>query len=516
MPSTVLDSRDYGEIELREQLSRITNSRTFGGSNRHQRFLNYVVHGAIHGETAKLKGYALGLDVFDRSVDFDPQTDPIVRIEAGRLRRSLERYYLTEGKNDPIVIRVPKGGYVPTFSEPEPINPASAGPLADIVTEPPAVVVLQFRNLGDPSDDRLVDIITEEISVNLARFRQIDVIHNSSPNATAQFSLRGTLQDLSGTARSTMVSLIENRTGKSIWVEVYESQECEPSLREIAASIAAEIGHPLGSLARFVAAEGNFRYRSYTALHDAHRYGQTRDGTRLARVRALLRDAVVDDPRNAEALAMLSILELDRSIGGIVVWTTHPTVVRRSLQLAERAVGIDPSNAIAHQAILEARFRLGHVDQALEAGRKAVQLNPNNSTLLAVFGAVLCYSGNWEEGQLHLRKSRKLVIQIPYWYRIVDIFGHYQRREYRLALNLAVQMNSRCIVPPVLRAMLYGRLKMTRKGRRELHELSEAAPGVTREDIRSIFSMRAFDKAAIGEFIKHLDSVGLSDMFPTK
>ena len=55
-------------------------------------------------------GYTLGIDVFDRDVDFDPQVDPIVRIEAGRLRRALERYYLTEGKNDPIVIRIPKGG----------------------------------------------------------------------------------------------------------------------------------------------------------------------------------------------------------------------------------------------------------------------------------------------------------------------------------------------------------------------------------------------------------------------
>ena len=68
------------------------------------------------GRGDRIKAYSIAVEVFGRGVSFDPQTDPIVRIEAGHLRRALERYYLTAGHADPILITIPKGGYVPTFS----------------------------------------------------------------------------------------------------------------------------------------------------------------------------------------------------------------------------------------------------------------------------------------------------------------------------------------------------------------------------------------------------------------
>ena len=75
----------------------------------------------VQAETSAAREHDLPADdchaeVFGRDVSFDPQTDPIVRIEAGHLRRALERYYLTSGQADPIVITIPKGGYVPVFS----------------------------------------------------------------------------------------------------------------------------------------------------------------------------------------------------------------------------------------------------------------------------------------------------------------------------------------------------------------------------------------------------------------
>jgi len=519
METAVVEGRDYSADQLRVQLHKIVSSRTFHGSNRHKRFLSYVVEKALCGDAKNLKGYTLGLEVFDRGDDFDPQTDPVVRIEAGRLRRSLERYYLTEGKDDSIVINIPKGGYVPVFSAPKSTIAATSVAAPRKQPEPFAVAVLPFRNFGEEREDWRSEFLAEEISVSLTCFRHLNIIPSAvsqmeSPTLGGQFSLTGSVCVLNGEAHVT-ACLIENKTRICIWSKVFDlSATTTAAFREIAGAIAAEVGHPIGSLARFVSRKTDYQNDTCAALYEGYLYMKTRDAVRLPRVRALLRAVIADDPQNSEALARLSTLELDRSIGRMIIGAVDKQVVHNALELAERAVRIDPCSASANQAVLGAYFRLGQVDRALEAGREAIRLNPNYSGLLAVFGAQLCYAGHWEEGQKHVRKARRLVHPVPYSFWIIDVFDHYRKGDFKLALQSAKQMIAHCIIPSVLRAMLYGKLGMTRKGKQELVELSAAAPGLSASDIRTVFSTRHFDKAKCDEFMEHLSSVGVNDIFP--
>ena len=101
--------------DVRRQLERILASDDFDASERNRRFLRYVVDEALAGRGGRVKAYAIGISVFGRSDDFDAQLDPIVRIEARRLRQSLERYYVLSGRNDALRITIPKGSYVPAF-----------------------------------------------------------------------------------------------------------------------------------------------------------------------------------------------------------------------------------------------------------------------------------------------------------------------------------------------------------------------------------------------------------------
>src|SRR5262249_42785648 len=116
---------------VRAQLRRIVGCQEFDASERNRRFLQYVVEETLAGRTERIKAYSIATSVFGRDASFDPQTDPIIRIEASRLRRSLERYYLTAGKDDPIRIEIPKGSYIPTFgaSVPEQSAPHPAAPM---------------------------------------------------------------------------------------------------------------------------------------------------------------------------------------------------------------------------------------------------------------------------------------------------------------------------------------------------------------------------------------------------
>ncbi len=103
------------EQEIRTQLAIILANQTFEATQRGRRFLEFVVEETLSGRSNRIKAFTVATKVFGRKADFDPQNDPLVRIEAGRLRRELERYYLLAGQSDRILISIPKGGYVPEF-----------------------------------------------------------------------------------------------------------------------------------------------------------------------------------------------------------------------------------------------------------------------------------------------------------------------------------------------------------------------------------------------------------------
>jgi hypothetical protein len=100
---------------VRETLERILASETFGRSERARNLLRYLVEQEQDGHADRLKGFAIAVDVFGKDADFDPSTDAVVRVQAGRLRELLAHYYATEGAAEPIRIGIPRGSYVPAY-----------------------------------------------------------------------------------------------------------------------------------------------------------------------------------------------------------------------------------------------------------------------------------------------------------------------------------------------------------------------------------------------------------------
>jgi Tol biopolymer transport system component len=105
---------------VRAQLERILASRAFAAAERHSTFLRFVVEGAIEGRSDEIKESVIAIEALGRKPSFDSKSDPIVRVEAGRLRDRLRAYYQSEGDADRVLIALPKGGYVPEFSERQP------------------------------------------------------------------------------------------------------------------------------------------------------------------------------------------------------------------------------------------------------------------------------------------------------------------------------------------------------------------------------------------------------------
>src|ERR1041384_1019367 len=105
-----MDSED-----IRAQLQKIVLSPVFASSESLVRILRTIVIETIEGRGDQLKEYVLGAGVLGKGPSFDPRVDPIVRMQVGRLRSKLDRYYQTDGRQDPIIIEIPKGRYVPVF-----------------------------------------------------------------------------------------------------------------------------------------------------------------------------------------------------------------------------------------------------------------------------------------------------------------------------------------------------------------------------------------------------------------
>ena len=141
LPSERADTNPPSHGEIVEQLQKLLSRNGLDASERNRRFLSYVVEETLAGRGSRIKAYNIALAAFDRGRDFDPLTDPIVRIEATRLRRALEHYYLTLGRQDRVRIDIPKGSYVAVFTlkdlEPESIPVETPEATPEVLPESP-------------------------------------------------------------------------------------------------------------------------------------------------------------------------------------------------------------------------------------------------------------------------------------------------------------------------------------------------------------------------------------------
>jgi TolB-like protein/Flp pilus assembly protein TadD len=172
------------DAQVRQQLDRILNSKTFQHVQRLKRFASFVVLETKAGRGDQLKEFVVGVQVFDKESSFDPRNDPIVRVQARRLRTRLAAYYMEEGQNDEIVIELPKGGYAAVFKRREAAATRKHVPSA--LARRNTVVVLPF---ADHSAGHELDYFCQGISQ--------EIIHTLSKLETSRVVARD-LSQLAG------------------------------------------------------------------------------------------------------------------------------------------------------------------------------------------------------------------------------------------------------------------------------------------------------------------------------
>ena len=397
-------------------LGRILASPTFDSAERQSRFLRFIVERTLSGESGSIKEYVVGLEVFDRPASFDPQVDSIVRVEAKKLRASLERYYQTEGRSDSMRISMPKGGYVPVFEGTAPeskqrtrraaITAAAILAVAALATVawmryrasarvPPVQItrlaVLPFLNLsGDNNDEYFCDGLTEQLIDLVSHVGGLEVVAR-----TSVFQFKGKAQDIRQIGRALNVNAVlegsvrkdgthlrvtaqlnDVEKGFHLWSQTYDRQvqDVIDVQENIARAIAITLRHQVASAdeARMTLRyPHNDAYDSY--LRGLYAYDRsTEDG--LQKSLAFFEKAIDADPRFAPSVYALAASYVALSIYGM--WSPERSIPK-ARQAAQQALELDKNMAEPHAV-------LGYIAAVYdwnwpEARReflKAIELNP--------------------------------------------------------------------------------------------------------------------------------------------
>jgi adenylate cyclase len=414
------DQHVFSDDEIRRQLQVVLNSPDFDASPRNRKFFAHVVEQTLTGRQDLIKAYTIATSVFGRSEDFDPQIDPIVRIEAVRLRRSLERYYLLSGKTDPIKIVIPKGTYAPVFRSTEIVGSPAPSQVASVLTSHrPSIFVRRFDGDadGDPRSS-LAPGFSRRVVFALVRFADFDIYgpevligRESAQKDDFDFILGGALSAPENRLQVHAL-LTETRTGRHVWSGAFEtaatsSESCSAS-QDLAEHVARAVAQPYGPI--LLSQERGALDHSVCEANPAdcvirfYRYLRSFDRLLHAEALVCLERAVREEPDSAEAMACLAILRVDAVRFGYGS-SEQSDALGPARALAARAVELAPHASRSHHALGLALWFSGDVHGSLEQYRIGLQLNPNDTELMADFGLRLALRGDWDRSHSLLERA---------------------------------------------------------------------------------------------------------------
>ena len=491
------------EEEIRRQLGRILDYGELQASVRRRKMLEYVVEQTLADRTRQLKATSIAMAVFDRGPDFDQQLDPVVRLEARKLRRDLDNYYASAGRYDPIRISIPKGRYIPKFTVSEaersevahrtrePAGPSLSasrgrgvfGPRTALLTvaglacavavfswaeqigaiapAPPDLPTTGAQVFIEPFETRTSDpdaletLVAEglanEIAGALIRFPDLS-IHlipddegSEIPPAMIgrereheSFMVRGNLwrEENDMLIRA---ELIRHENLEVLWSERYVEGADGKSITEIQDTISAEIasvvgqqyGHVLQSLrADNLSDQGDPSLRGFACVASAQIYRRTYNRNEYQAARDCLEATVLEDPDYVRAWSMLAYLRNDGARFGHDRERSREAAINLAREAATRAIDLDPYDTDALQAMSHIEQYARNLDRAIDFASDAVQVNPNDPSVLANLSLRLAVAGRFSEAVPVMQRAVDRSVAPPPFYFYVFAASHLMKTEW--------------------------------------------------------------------------------------
>ena len=526
----------FSEDAVRDQLKKILQSPKFQAFRKQKSFLRYVVEETLHQRASTLKAYSIALDVYNRDESFDPQSDPIIRVEAGRLRRALDHYYATEGKMDELIIHIPKGGYRPIFIRSElqdfdDSHPDKAEPAGSPLPKH-SIAVLPIKNLGDDGErDYFAEGLTEELTSELARYQDISVIASQTSlqfkekaksyqhigeEIGARFLLEGTIRTSKDEIKTTF-HLIDSQTTERVWQKDAKGAFAPENLilmqEQLAQSVIGCIADQFGALTRVLSREARksipSSLQSYDAVLRFHQFEKNLTKEAFESALSALENAVEADPDYGLAWSILGHLLADNHA---LIFCEIESSLDKAEQFAKKGVALIPENQFAHDALALVYFHRGDKQLFLRHAGEALLLNPNAPYIVGVSGWHMMLLGEWERGRALLHKGMRLNPLHPTWFYLAPFAYHYHREEYEQAYLYAIKFNyPQLFWDQVMRVSSLAMLQHYEPAEKVVQELLELMPDFVSHARKLI---RGYIKVAEVEdkIIFGLQQAGLGDI----
>jgi serine/threonine-protein kinase len=401
------------------ELARIGASSEFRGASRLREFLQFITEETLAGREERIKEYSIGISVYRKDASYDPRLDSTVRVEAAKLRSRLELYYEQSGRDDPVRVSVPKGGYVPRFET------APSGPASPPLENPgglPSIAVLPFLNLSpEPGDEYFSDGLVEELTAALTRSGMVCVaprtaafwFKNMHPEwgevqriLNVERVLEGSVRKYGERLRIT-VQLVDVPGSRQLWSQTYDRML--PDVFAIQEEIAREVvslvcgGESRGAPVRHHTPTTEAFDLYLRGRHLVHRWDLAAEQQALN----LFEQAIVADPEYplpyvgvAEALVCLATMGFAPPVD----------LLPRINAALEKALQLDPGSAEAHatRATVLARHEWDWASAEREY-RLAIQLAPVLARAHHDYATeLLAPNGRYEEAHAESRCAREL------------------------------------------------------------------------------------------------------------
>ena len=385
--SAVVAPGQAADKAVRQQLTRILTSKTFAQVDRLKRFVDFIVTETVEGRGGDLKEYVIGVQVFGKEAGFDPRTDPIVRVQARRLRTRLARYYQDEGNSDEIVVDLPKGGYAPVF-RPRGEAPAAKRSVTAALVGRNTVAVLPWADYSAGSNlDYFCRGLRDETVQALTSLKALKILalqsagdHAATERPDAALFITGGVRSARDQLRVT-THLVDGASGFYLWSETIDVPVADPVAsqeliaKRLVARLAPEVFDGTG-------AAGTRRQSDNLAARNLYLQGRyhlnQRTEESLHKAVDFFEKAIVEDTQFSLAHSGLAdafgLLAHYGVLGPADVWA-------KAASNAASAVMLDGHSAEAHTSLAHIRATQDWDWAGAESAfLRAIQLNPRYST----------------------------------------------------------------------------------------------------------------------------------------
>lgn len=420
--------------EIQTHLNKIVCSEIFKKSKKICEFLSFIVNESLKKDGLELKQYNIAVVAFGRNPDFDP-IDPIVRIQAKRLRNNLNFYYQKEGINDTVIISLPKGNYVPQFSFKNTGNLTKKN-----AAKKNTLAIHSFKNLNkDRKNQYLVDGFSEELLMEISRYNHIQLLRASDENTTAnnflkaRFSLRGSIR-FTGESVKIFISVIDNLNHHQIWSSQQKLDVKQIDWIKIQEDIAIKVGQQItditGILFESLSGSSNWQKTDSSQAYDAmllfHQYNNNLNGSDIELVINRLENILKTEPEIGYIWAVLANIYTDK----YVFSGDDKTYLDKALKYAKKAVHLQPNNQVCHSYYAYPLFINGDKKLTNYHLNKALELNPNSPYFMSSIGWCFSLNGEWKKGLELVEKSIKIDCKYPKWVHMAPFFHFILKEDY--------------------------------------------------------------------------------------